>query len=128
MKDNDVDIDWTLGLKQLQVLAPTLSGSVKLRGKATQPEFDGQLKVRGGEFGFKGLPGGITDVEIDVVADENEARVTRASGHFLGGDVGVTARMPLKGGSLGIAEATVTGRQLYVSPAGNDAWSGRAAT
>jgi translocation and assembly module TamB len=94
----------------------TLTGSVKLRGKATQPEFDGQLKVRSGEFAFKGLPGGITDVEIDLVADENEARVTRASGHFLGGDVSLTGRMPLKGGQLGIAEASITGRQLYVSP------------
>jgi len=94
----------------------TLSGSVKIVGPATQPEFDGQLKVRGGEFGVRGLPSGITDVEIDVVADENEARITRATGHFLGGDVGMTARMPLKGRQLGIAEATVTGRQLYVSP------------
>ena len=94
----------------------TLTGSVKLRGKATQPEFDGQLKVRGGEFAFKGLPGGITDVEIDMIADENQAQVTRATGHFLGGDVGMTARMPLKGGSLGIAEATVSGRQLFLSP------------
>ena len=94
----------------------TLTGSIKLRGKARQPEFDGQLKVRGGEFGFKGLPGGITDVEIDILADENEARITRAAGHFLGGDVGVTGRMPLKGGQLGVLEANITGRQLYVSP------------
>ncbi|MBS2016429.1 MAG: translocation/assembly module TamB domain-containing protein [Deltaproteobacteria bacterium] len=93
-----------------------LSGSVKLAGKLAQPEFDGQLRVRGGELGVKGLPGNITDVEIEVIADENEARVTRATGHFLGGDLGLTARMPLKGGQLGIAEATLTGRQLYVSP------------
>ena len=94
----------------------TLSGSVKLRGKATEPQFNGQLKVRTGEFAFKGLPGGITDVEIDMVADENEARVTHATGHFLGGDVSLTGRMPLKGGQLGIAEASITGRQLYISP------------
>lgn len=94
----------------------TLSGKVLVRGKATQPEFDGQLKVRSGEFGIKGLPGGLTDVEVDLVADENEARVTRASGHFLGGDISMTARMPIKGGQLGIAEATITGRQLYVAP------------
>ena len=94
----------------------TLSGKVLLRGKATQPDFDGQLKVRGGEFGFKGLPGGITDVEVDLVADENEARVTRASGHFLGGDISMTARMPIKAGQLGVAEATIVGRQLYVTP------------
>lgn len=94
----------------------TLSGAVKLGGKAVQPEFDGELKVRGGEFAFKGLPGSVADVAIDLVADENEARITRASGHFLGGDVSITGRMPIKGGKLGIAEATITGRQLYVSP------------
>lgn len=94
----------------------SLAGSVKIGGKLKQPEFDGQLRVRGGEFGFKGLPGNVTEVEIDVVADENEARVTRAQGHFLGGDLGLTARMPLKGGQLGIGEATLSGKQLYVSP------------
>ena len=93
-----------------------LSGSVKLTGKASQPDFDGQLKVRGGEFAFSGLPSALTDVEVDVRADENEVRVTRAVGHFLGGDVSATARMPLKDGQIGVAEATVTGRQLYVAP------------
>ncbi|MDF2692859.1 MAG: hypothetical protein K0S65_1242, partial [Labilithrix sp.] len=94
----------------------TLSGSVKMSGNPVEPDLDGRLKVRGGEFAIKGLPGGITDVEVDVEADENEARITRAVGHFLGGDVSVTAHMPLKGGQLGVAQATVTGRQLYVAP------------
>ena len=94
----------------------SLSGSVKIAGKASQPEFDGTMKIRRGEFGWKGLPGALTDVEIDLVADENEARITRAVGRFLGGDVSATARMPLKGGQIGVAEATVTARQLFVSP------------
>jgi translocation and assembly module TamB len=94
----------------------TLSGSVKVSGSPKEPDLDGRLKVRGGEFGFKGLPGGITDVELDIEADENEARITRAFGHFLGGDVSATARMPLKGGQLGVARATVIGRQLFIAP------------
>lgn len=94
----------------------TLSGSVRLAGKASSPEFDGELKVRGGEFGIKGLPSGITDVNVDVLVDENEARVTRGTGKFLGGDVALAARVPIKGGQLGVAEATLTGRQLYLSP------------
>lgn len=94
----------------------TLTGSVKVSGRPTEPDLDGRLKVRGGEFGVKGLPGGITDVEVDVEADETEARITRAVGHFLGGDVAMTAHMPLKGGQLGVARATVVGRQLYVAP------------
>ncbi len=94
----------------------TLSGSVRLKGKPSEPDLDGRLLVRGGEFGVKGLPGGISDVEVDLEADENEARVTRAIGHFLGGDVALTGRIPLKGGSLGVAHANVTGRQLHVTP------------
>src|SRR5690606_6414720 len=68
----------------------TLSGAVHGIGKAAEPEFEGKLEVRGGELAIKGPPGGITEIEIDVVADENEARITRGVGHFLGGDVGLT--------------------------------------
>lgn len=94
----------------------TLSGRVSVAGSPTAPDLDGHLKVRGGELGIKGLPGGITDVEVDVEADENEARVTRAVGHFLGGDVNMTAHMPLKGTQLGVGRANITGRQLSVAP------------
>lgn len=94
----------------------TLSGSVKISGSPSQPDLDGQVRVRGGEFAIKGVPGTISDVEIDASADETEARITRAVGHFLGGDVSATARMPLKGGQIGTARATVTARQLYVAP------------
>lgn len=94
----------------------TLTGSVKVAGSPAEPDLDGRLKIRGGEFGIKGLPGGITDVEVDVEADETEARITRAVGHFLGGDVSMSAHWPLKGGQLGVARASLTGRQLYVAP------------
>jgi translocation and assembly module TamB len=93
-----------------------LEGSVKIRGNPAEPDLDGELRVRGGDFGVKGMPGSISDVEVDVVMDETEARITRAVGHFLGGDVSLTGHMPLKGGSLGVARAELTGRQLYVAP------------
>jgi translocation and assembly module TamB len=112
-----IDLGILVGIvPRLNRAGGTLSGSVKIRGKASAPEFDGELKVRRGEFAVKGAPGAITDVDVDLVADENEARITRAVGHFLGGDVSATARMPLKGGQLGVAEATVTARQLFVAP------------
>jgi len=94
----------------------TLSGKVRLGGKAMSPQFDGQLKVRAGEFAIKGLPGGITEVDVDAVVDENEARVTRAKGKMLGGDVSATARMPIHEGALGVAVANVTARNLYFTP------------
>lgn len=96
--------------------AGKLAGSIKVAGTPSAPEFDGKLAVRGGELAVSGLPGGITDVEIDVEADENEISIKRGVGHFLGGDVNVTGQMPIKGGQLGIARATVTGRQMSLTP------------
>ncbi|MBX3231807.1 MAG: translocation/assembly module TamB domain-containing protein [Labilithrix sp.] len=94
----------------------TLTGSVKVKGTPKEPALDGRLAIRGGEFAFRGLPGGISDVNVDIEADENEVRITHARGHFLGGDVGMTGRLPIKDGNLGIARAEVTGRQLYFTP------------
>ena len=94
----------------------TLTGALKVKGTPSEPELDGKLAVRGGEFAFRGLPGGITDVSVDIEADENEARISRAVGKFLGGDVSMTAQMPIKAGTLGVARAQVTGRQLYLTP------------
>lgn len=94
----------------------TLSGQVRLKGRVSAPEFDGRARVRGGELSFKGVPGSLTDVEIDVEADENEARITRGLGKFLGGDLSVTGHLPIKNGSLGVASATITGRQLSLAP------------
>ena len=73
-----------------------LSGSVQLRGTPAEPILDGRLAVRGGEFGFRGLPGGLTDVNVDVEADANEARITNAHGHFLGGEIGLTAQLEIE--------------------------------
>ena len=93
----------------------SLAGKLHVAGTSASPAFNGQLRVRAGDFAFKGVPGGITDVDIDIDADENEATISRGKGHFLGGDVGITARMPITSGSLGTIEANVTGRQLFVS-------------
>lgn len=94
----------------------TLTGAMKVKGTPSEPELDGRLAVRGGEFAFRGVPGGISDVSVDIEADENEARITNAVGKFLGGDVSMTGHMPIKAGTLGVARAQITGRQLYLTP------------
>ena len=53
-------------------------------------------------------PAASTEVSVDIEADANEARITHAQGHFLGGEIGVSATMPIKAGTLGVARATVT--------------------
>ncbi len=104
-------------IPKLARAAGTLKGRVSLTGAVTEPSVDGAFSVRGGELAIKGLPGGITDVDVDIEADENQARITRASGHFLGGDVSATAEMDLRRNQLGIVNARILGKQLSVAPA-----------
>src|SRR5205823_5561534 len=75
----------------------TLSGSLKLGGRARSPVVDGELHVRGGELAVKGLPSVISDVEIDVRADTSEVKITRANAKFAGGTVSITGAMPVRG-------------------------------
>lgn len=127
MRGGALDLEATLSPIDLGILVGvvpkltrgvgTLNGSMKVKGTPKEPALDGRLAVRGGEFAFRGLPGGISDVNVDIEADENEVRVTHATGHFLGGDVSMKGQLPIKDGNLGIARAQVTGRQLYFTPA-----------
>ena len=94
-----------------------LSGSVRVTGRALQPDVQGEVKVRGGELAIQGLPSVISDVNVDVVADDEEVRVTNAQAGFAGGEVKVTGRAPLRGNLLGSMEARVVSRGLQLKPA-----------
>jgi len=94
-----------------------LSGAVRVTGRALQPDIDGEVRVRGGELAIQGLPSVISDVNVDVVADDEEIRVTRAKAGFAGGEISVTGRAPLRGNQLGTMEARVVSRGLQLKPA-----------
>lgn len=94
-----------------------LSGAVRVTGRALQPDVQGEVKVRNGELAIQGLPSVISDVNVDVVADDEEVRVTDARAGFAGGEVRVTGRAPLRGNLLGSMEARVVSRGLQLKPA-----------
>ncbi len=94
-----------------------LSGSVGITGHALQPDIAGNMKVRDGELTVQGLPSVISSVNIDIVADKDEIRMTRATGNFAGGDISITGRTPLKGSQLGVMEAKVLSQGIRLKPA-----------
>lgn len=93
-----------------------LSGAVRVTGRALQPDVEGEVKVRGGEFAVAGLPSVISDVDVDILADDEEVRVTRAKAGFAGGEVQLTGRAPLRGNQVGSMEARVVSRGLQLKP------------
>ncbi|WP_394846561.1 translocation/assembly module TamB [Pendulispora brunnea] len=94
-----------------------LGGSLYVTGKASAPEMDGSLTVRGGEFIVEGLPSPITAVEMDVKADASEVRITRGTARFLGGTLAVTGHLPISGFTVGAGQVDVRARNMRMTPA-----------
>lgn len=92
-----------------------LTASVRVTGPPTLPDVDGALQLRDGEFVVSGVPP-LSEVNIDLAANDNELRVTRAKARFAGGEVSITGRMPLKGASSGNIEASLIGKDLRFEP------------
>jgi translocation and assembly module TamB len=113
-----IDLGFMVGVvPKVNRATGTLAGALSLRGRAKDPQIDGALRVRGAEFGVQGMPGAISDVEIDVRATDSEARITRAQARFAGGDIRLTdGRMSLRGNSFGAWELALAGRDLHFAP------------
>ena len=112
-----IDLGFLVGaVPKLTRAAGTLRGSLKLKGPAAEPNVDGAVFVRGGEFSVSTLPGPISGVEIDARANSNEAEITRAVGKFAGGDISISGHTSLKGQTFGVTDGFVTGRSLHFAP------------
>ncbi len=114
-----VDLGFLVGVApKVERASGTLRGLVKLGGTAKSPVLDGEVKVQEGELAVHGLPGVISEIEIDVRADVNEIRISRATAKFLTGTVTVTdGRVPLKEMAFGAADAQIAARGIRYSPA-----------
>lgn len=101
---------------KLLVAKGTLDGNVHVGGSPKDPTVLGGLRVRDGELSIKDVPGTITGLDADVVADTSELRVSRATAKFSGGTVSITGHAPLKGLSFNGAEADISARGIHLAP------------
>ena len=90
--------------------AGTLSASVHVTGPVASPIFTGSAEVRKGELQLKGVPVGMSDVNITVAVADGEARLKQAFAKVGGGTVQATGRMPLRGADTGAFSANITAR------------------
>lgn len=113
-----VDLGLLVGVvPKLDRAAGTLAGAVHVRGRAADPDIEGAVLVRGGEFAVHGWPSVISGVEIDLKAGRQELSVTRGVAKFASGTLSVQGRVPLRNLDFGELDATVAARGLRFSPA-----------
>jgi translocation and assembly module TamB len=112
-----IDLGVLVGVvPKLERSAGTLSASVSAKGKLAALVVAGKVDVRGGEFAVHGWPSDLTDVNLAVVVDASEAKIERGVAKFAGGTVNVTGSAPIKGSSLGTANATIAARNIHLTP------------
>ncbi len=113
-----IDLGVLVGVvPKLERSVGTIKGSIAAKGKLGALEVDGKLQVRGAEFAVHGWPSDVTEMNVDVLVDSNEARIADGKAKFAGGTVSVSGSAPLKGSSIGAASASVTARGIHLSPA-----------
>lgn len=93
-----------------------LVGELKLQGSPTSPDVRGDLALLAGAFTVTGMPSTFGDVNVRLSADGEELRISEARMKTLGGDVRAEGSIPLRGSSMGRAEATVRAKGLRWSP------------
>jgi translocation and assembly module TamB len=94
----------------------TVSGSVRVTGKAMSPIIAGQLRVAGDAIEVRGWPSAITAVRVDVRATATELSLS-GEGKFAGGSVALDGSMPVRGFELGTLDSRVVARHIRLAPA-----------
>jgi translocation and assembly module TamB len=94
-----------------------MTGSLSVRGKASQPDVAGALHLKGGELAVRGLPSAISDIDLDVTASASEIRIAHGTARFAGGQVRVGGSIPLTKDGFGRAKVDLAATDVHVSPA-----------
>lgn len=95
---------------QVEAATGFVEGGVQIQGRADAPSAQGELRLSGGSFVFRGAPISLDEVEAVARVDNQEFRVVRAIARAGGGLLQFTARAPFKGFSLSEINAQLEAR------------------
>jgi translocation and assembly module TamB len=95
----------------------TLTGSLSIKGKASAPEINGALRVKGGDVSVRGLPAAVTDIDIDILADSTEIRIAKGEAKFAGGKVRTRGNIPITKDGFGVAKLEILANDIHIAPA-----------
>ncbi len=113
-----VDLSVLAGVvPKLDRASGSLSGSVRVTGRAGDPQVDGAASVRASELAIRGMPSPVNDVAVDLRADASEVRVARGTAKFAGGTLVLGGRVPIRNLGLGNVELTLAARNVRLAPA-----------
>ena len=87
----------------------TLEAELRVTGPLAALRYAGSAELRGGELDVEGLPASLDDIDVDIAVGGGEVRL-KSSAKLGSGTVTATGRMPLRGLTMGTAQAAITAR------------------
>lgn len=90
----------------------TLQAELRVTGPITALRYAGSAELKDGELDVEGLPVPLDEIDVGITIGGGEVRLSRASAKLGSGTITATGRMPLRGLTLGTAQATVTARSV----------------
>lgn len=87
-----------------------IDAQLRVQGPLDALRYSGAAKLKNGELYVKGLPVGLTDVQVDIDIGAGDARIKRATARVGTGTIAVTGGVPIHGTSLGTATAKIVAK------------------
>jgi translocation and assembly module TamB len=87
-----------------------VDANLRMTGPLDAIQYSGSAKLRNGELSVKGVPLGFTDVQVEIDVGAGDIRIKRATAKVGTGTIAVTGGVPIKGTSLGTANAKIVAR------------------
>lgn len=92
-----------------------VNATFSVKGALERPNLKGGLSIADGEVEVKGLKTPISDLNVEVLVDPSQVRVTKGSARIGNGQLRLTGRAPIQGTSLGTARADLEIEGLALS-------------
>lgn len=117
--DLRVGFDKPLSLAKLSADIPgverasgVVNANLRIQGPTSALNYSGAATLDNGELYVKGLPVGLTDVQVDIAVGGGEARIRRANAKLGAGTLAVTGSVPIHGFALGTATGHITAKDV----------------
>jgi translocation and assembly module TamB len=88
----------------------TVDAQLRMLGPLDALAYSGAARLKNGELYVKGLPVGLTDVQVDIDVGAGDVRIKKATAKVGTGTLSVTGGIPIHGTSFGTATAKIVAR------------------
>ena len=99
-------------IPSLKRASGTVQADLRVEGPLAALRYAGAAELKDGTLDVEGLPVALDQIDVAITVGGGEVRLKRASARLGSGTISATGRMPIRGLTLGTAQAAIVARGL----------------